>query len=115
MANRVLDDGEAARFAVLSTIGGAAFFATATIPLVLLPAVRRGRHLAAPTAYALTAGTGLDGHRRGHLAGRPIVGGAFGAEYRDVAGSSAPTSWRWLCSAWCAWRWPAAPPMEGPP
>ena len=43
VANRVLDADEAARFAVLSTIGGAAFFATATIPLVLLPAVRRGR------------------------------------------------------------------------
>ena len=86
VANRVLDDGEAARFAVLSTIGGAAFFATATIPLVLLPAVRRGRQLAAPTAYALTAGTGLTVTAVATLLAGPIVGGAFGDEYRDVGG-----------------------------
>ena len=43
VANRVLDADDAAAFGVLSTIGGAAFFATATIPLVLMPAARRGR------------------------------------------------------------------------
>ncbi len=84
-ANRVLADGEAARFAVLSTIGGAAFFATATIPLVLLPSVRHGRHQAAPTAYALTAATGLTITAVATLLAAPIVGVAFGAEYRDVA------------------------------
>jgi Dolichyl-phosphate-mannose-protein mannosyltransferase len=84
-ANRVLADGEAARFAVLSTIGGAAFFATATIPLVLLPSVRLGRHQAAPTAYALTAATGLTITAVATLLAAPIVGVAFGAEYRDVA------------------------------
>ena len=39
---------DAAAFGVLSTIGGAAFFATATIPLVLMPAARRGRASARP-------------------------------------------------------------------
>ena len=86
VANRVLDDDEAARFAVLSTIGGAAFFATATIPLVLLPSIRqRPAELAAPTAYALTAGTGLTITAIATLLARPIVGVAFGPEYRDVA------------------------------
>jgi uncharacterized membrane protein len=86
VANRVLDDDEAARFAVLSTIGGAAFFATATIPLVLLPSIRRGRQLAAPTAYALTAGTGLTITAIATLLARPLLEVAFGAEYRDIAG-----------------------------
>ena len=48
VANRVLDADDAAAFGVLSTIGGAAFFATATIPLVLMPAVRSGRASARP-------------------------------------------------------------------
>ena len=38
VANRVLGPLAAAQFGVLSTLGGAAFFATATIPLVLMPA-----------------------------------------------------------------------------
>jgi Dolichyl-phosphate-mannose-protein mannosyltransferase len=84
-ANRVLADGEAARFAVLSTIGGAAFFATATIPLVLLPSVRRGRDHAAPTAYALTAASGLTITAVATVLAAPIVGVAFGEEYGDVA------------------------------
>ena len=43
VANRVLGADDAAAFGVLSTLGGAAFFATATIPLVLMPAAVRGR------------------------------------------------------------------------
>jgi O-antigen/teichoic acid export membrane protein len=84
-ANRVLDDGEAARFAVLSTIGGAAFFATATIPLVLLPAVRRNRQHAASAAYALTAGTGLTITAVLTLLATPVVRFGFGGDYADVA------------------------------
>jgi 4-amino-4-deoxy-L-arabinose transferase-like glycosyltransferase len=83
-ANRVLDGGEAARFAVLSTIGGAAFFATATIPLVLVPSIRSGRHHAAPTAYALTAATGLTITAVATVLAAPIVGVTFGTDYRDV-------------------------------
>ena len=40
-ANALLDGDEAGRFAVLSTLGGAAAFATTTVPLMLLP--RAGR------------------------------------------------------------------------
>ena len=59
VANRVLDPVGAAQFGVLSTLGGAAFFATATIPLVLMPAAVRGRPHAAATAVAMTAGVGV--------------------------------------------------------
>ena len=59
VANRVLAADQAASFGVLSTIGGAAFFATATIPLVLMPSLVKGRQHAATAAVALTAGTGL--------------------------------------------------------
>src|SRR3546814_6963783 len=41
LANRLLDAGDAGAFAALSTIGGLVAFATATLPLVLLPASRR--------------------------------------------------------------------------
>ena len=58
VANRVLAADGAAEFGVLSTIGGAAFFATATIPLVLMPAAARGRP--APPRH----GGGADGGRR---------------------------------------------------
>ena len=40
-ANALLDADEAGRFAVLSTLGGVAAFATTTVPLMLLP--RAGR------------------------------------------------------------------------
>ena len=36
-ANALLDGDEAGRFAVLSTLGGLAAFASTTVPLVLLP------------------------------------------------------------------------------
>ena len=85
VATRVLDDDGAARFAVLSTLGGAAFFATATIPLVLMPAAVRGRPHAAPTALALTAGVGLGVAAAGAILARPLLGATFGEEYSDVA------------------------------
>jgi hypothetical protein len=85
VATRVLDDDGAARFAVLSTRGGAAIFATATIPLVLMPAGVRGRPHAAPTALALTAGVGLGVAASGAILARPLLGATFGDEYGDVA------------------------------
>ena len=77
VANRVLSADDAAAFGVLSTIGGAAFFATATIPLVLMPAARRGRANAAQVAVALTAAVGL---------GVAVVGAVLAPYYlpRDV-------------------------------
>ena len=85
VATRVLDDDAAAQFAVLSTLGGAAFFATATIPLVLMPAAVRGRPHAASTALALTAGVGLGVAAVGAVLARPLLGATFGEEYSDVA------------------------------
>jgi O-antigen/teichoic acid export membrane protein len=85
VATRVLDDDAAAQFAVLSTLGGAAFFATATIPLVLMPAAVRGRPHAAPTALALTAGVGIGVAAAGAVLARPLLATTFGEEYRDVA------------------------------
>ena len=72
VANRVLDPVDAAQFGVLSTLGGAAFFATATIPLVLMPAAVRGRPHAAATAVAMTGG-GRRRHRLHRRRARPPV------------------------------------------
>ena len=85
VANRVLEPDLAARFAVLSTLGGAAFFATATIPLVLMPAAVRRRPHATPTALALTIGVGVAIAAFGALLARPLLGVTFGDEYGAVA------------------------------
>jgi O-antigen/teichoic acid export membrane protein len=85
VANRVLEPAEAARFGVLSTLGGAAFFATATIPLVLIPAAVRGRANASTTATTLTAGIGCAIALAGALVARPMLNATFGPEFGDVA------------------------------
>jgi len=86
VANRVLRSDDAALFGVLSTIGGAAIFATATVPLVLLPALRRGGGAAAATtATGLTAAVGL-GIAAVVTAGASIVvPAAFGDRYAGAA------------------------------
>ena len=85
VANRVLDSDDAAAFGVLSTIGGAAFFATATIPLVLMPAVRRGRANAGQVAIAMTAAVGLGVALVGAVLAPYYLPRAFGEEYADLA------------------------------
>ena len=85
VANRVLDADAAGRFAVLSTIGGAAYFATATIPLVLMPAVRRGRPDASSSALAFTTGLGVGIAVAGGVLARPLVERMFGPQYTDIA------------------------------
>ncbi|MFC7497523.1 MULTISPECIES: glycosyltransferase family 39 protein [unclassified Nocardioides] len=52
VANKVLPDADAGLVAVVATVGGAAYFATATIPLVLLPS---GPGERGSTGMALTA------------------------------------------------------------
>ncbi|HEU4841361.1 MAG TPA: glycosyltransferase family 39 protein [Ilumatobacteraceae bacterium] len=84
VANRVLASDQAAAFGVLSTIGGAAFFATATIPLVLMPSVVKGRQHAATAAVALTAGVGLAVAAGGALLAPLYLPRAFGEEYADL-------------------------------
>ena len=109
VANRVLDADGAAAFGVLSTIGGAAFFATATIPLVLMPAVVKGRDARGDRRGGLTAGVGIGVAAIGALLAPLYLPRAFGAEYADDrATSSARTSWPWRCSASCACSWPGA-------
>ncbi len=64
VANARLDGIAAAQFAVLSTLGGAAVFATATVPMVLLPQVKDGRPRATATAIGVTAACRPGRHRR---------------------------------------------------
>lgn len=97
VADRVLGRSPAAEFGVLSTIGGAAVFATATVPLVLLPALRStgaersgtdpspARGSAATTATVITIGVGGLIAVAGALAARPFVELTFGERYADVA------------------------------
>ncbi len=58
MANRLLGTAAPA-YAALSTLGGVAAFATATVPLVLLPQAHRSEHQALPVALAVAGGIGL--------------------------------------------------------
>lgn len=85
VANRVLDAHSAAQFAVLSTLGGAAVFATATIPMVLLPATGHDRTTAVSAALRLTIGVGLAIAAVGTLLADAIVAPVFG---RDIAPSA---------------------------
>jgi hypothetical protein len=90
LANGLLDAGEAGRFAVLSTLGGAAAFATTTVPLVLLPRAARGeRHaLAAAVGAAALLGTAAVGVVA--LVPADLVGAAFGDRYAGVAEIAVP-------------------------
>ena len=108
VANRVLDADGAAAFGVLSTIGGAAFFATATIPLVLMPAVVKGRDHAATAAVALTAGVGIGVAASARCSRRCTCPGRSARSTPRSSTSSARTSSPWRCSASCACSWPGA-------
>jgi hypothetical protein len=72
VAGAVLDGTSAGRFAVLSAIGGAVAFATATVPFVLLPARHDGR---APLAVAVAgaAVVGLGATLAGVVAPRTLA------------------------------------------
>src|SRR3954469_20552 len=58
-ANALLGGSEAGRFAVLSTLGGVAAFATTTVPLLLLPRAAAGERRALPAALGVAATLGL--------------------------------------------------------
>ena len=85
IANRALTGPAAAQFAVLSTLGGAAVFATATIPMVLMPALVGGRERAVSTAVGLTVAVGLAIAAIGTVVADSLVGPVFG---RDIAPSA---------------------------
>ncbi len=90
VANHRLAPVDAARFSVLSTLGGAAAFATATIPLVLLPAAARQQPRATATALGLAASVGLGIAAIGATLARPLVTHGFGPEYEPAARLLAP-------------------------
>lgn len=89
-ANRLLGSHDAGAYAALSTLGGAAAFATVTIPLVLLPRAVRGERHALTTAVVLAAALGAAAVAVGAIAPAGLVSLLFGSRYRDVAGMVVP-------------------------
>lgn len=88
IANRLLPDDEAARFAVLSTLGGVAAFATTTVPLVLLGhGDRRG---ALKTALGVAGGLGGGAVLLVAVAPELLVSLAFGTRYADIGALAVP-------------------------
>jgi len=88
LANAVLPSDEAARFAVLSTFGGAAAFATTTVPLMLLG--RAGDRRALHVALAVAAALGLAAVAVVAVAPGALVAGVFGARYETVGAYAVP-------------------------
>lgn len=90
IANRVLSPAAAGQFAVLSTLGGMAAFATLTVPLVLLPRTARGDQAGLFPALGLTALIGGAILLVAVAAPNLLVVSLFGARYRPVTGVVAP-------------------------
>lgn len=88
LASAVLPEGEAARFAVLSTVGGAAGFATTTVPLMLLGRAGDGRALR--VALLLAGALGLAAVAAVALDPRGLVAAVFGDRYGSVGASAVP-------------------------
>jgi hypothetical protein len=86
-ANALLDADEAGRFAVLSTLGGVAAFATTTVPLMLLP--RAGRD-ALRAALIVAALLGLGAVAVMAVSPAALVGAVFGARYAQVGTLAVP-------------------------
>jgi O-antigen/teichoic acid export membrane protein len=87
-ANRLLPTEEAGRFAVLSTLGGLAAFATSTVPLVLLGQRDRPDAFHSALRWAAMLGVGAVAFIAG--APRLIVTLGFGSGYADVAPLAVP-------------------------
>lgn len=75
----------AGTFTMLSTAGGAVAFATATVPLALLPTGGRSRH-DDRIALSLTLAVGLGATVLAAAAGGPLLTQLFGDQYGDAAG-----------------------------
>ena len=88
-ARALLDDTQAAQFAVLSTLGGAAAFATTTIPLMQLPRAGGSRD-ALRIAVILAGVLGLAAVLVVAVSPHALVGTVFGARYEAVGGSVVP-------------------------
>jgi hypothetical protein len=90
LANGLLAPGEAGRFAVLSTLGGLAAFATTTVPLVLLPRAAGGERGALGAALAIAFMLGGGAVAAVALVPSGLVGIAFGDRYASVGALAAP-------------------------
>src|ERR1700722_3722722 len=90
IANRVLSPAEAGQFAVLSTLGGLAVFATMTVPLVLLPRSGRGEGGGLLPALSVTALIGVAAVGITALLPNLLVTTLFGARYSEAAGVLVP-------------------------
>lgn len=89
VAKARLADDAAGSFAVLSTIGGAVAFASATIPLAILPRARRSSE-GDRVALALTVAIGLGATAAGLAAGDELVEMLFGEAYLTISPLLAP-------------------------
>jgi hypothetical protein len=87
-ANALLDGSEAGRFAVLSTLGGVAAFATTTVPLLLLG--RRGGPGALRAALTVAAALGVGAVVFVAISPSTLVRAVFGGRYADVASLAVP-------------------------
>lgn len=90
VANAVLGPGEAGLFAVVSTLGGIAAFATVTVPMVLLPRVRDGGREPLGVAVAVAAGVGCLTVAGFAVAPVAFVEALFGSRYADAGAIGIP-------------------------
>lgn len=90
LAGRLLPDGEAAGFAALSTLGGVAVFALATIPVVLLPRAARGEPAALKNALAVAVALGAAAVLVTAVAPEFIITTVFGDRYAHIATLATP-------------------------
>lgn len=90
LANRLLGPAQAGSYGALSTLGGAAAFATATIPLVLLPGAARGRPHALAAALSAAAALGGGAVAVAALFPHLVTSSLFGTRYGGLAGLAVP-------------------------
>lgn len=90
LGNAVLGGGAAGLFAVVSTLGGIAAFATVTVPMVLLARLREGRREPLGVAVAFAAGIGGLAVAAFAVAPAALAGSLFGARYADAGGIAIP-------------------------
>ncbi|HEU4657133.1 MAG TPA: glycosyltransferase family 39 protein, partial [Capillimicrobium sp.] len=90
LANALLDGDEAGRFAVLSTLGGIAAFASTTVPLVLLPRAQAGERGALAAAVGAAAALGAAAVLAVAVMPSDLVGSAFGERYAGVGALAVP-------------------------
>jgi hypothetical protein len=90
VANAQLPAAEAGRFAVLSTLGGVAAFATTTVPLMLLPRASAGERRALPAALGVAGALGVAAALVVAADPGALVAAVFGDRYADVASLAVP-------------------------